>query len=240
MKNNNIIVAIDLMDNKCVRLNQGNFNKKKIYSNNPIDIALLLEDNGIHRIHLVDLDGARKGKVIHWKVLENIAKNTNMIIDFGGGIHTKKDIQSVFESGADIATVGSIAVNNPSLLKEWINVYGHEKILVGADIKHDKIAIDGWKNISNISLLKFLKEKKKHGIKYIFCTDISKDGELSGPSFLLYKKIIHQFPSIKLIASGGVRNIDDIKKLLELGCFGVIIGKAIYENRISFHEILEL
>ncbi|WP_185855675.1 1-(5-phosphoribosyl)-5-[(5-phosphoribosylamino)methylideneamino]imidazole-4-carboxamide isomerase [Blattabacterium cuenoti] len=235
---NKIIVAIDLMNYKCVRLIQGNFRKKKIYYDDPMDIALLLEDNGITRIHLVDLDGARIGKIIHWKILEKIAKNTNLIIDFGGGINTKEDIKYVFESGAHIATVGSIAVKNPLLLKEWINFYGKDKILLGVDVKNESIAIDGWKNLFKISLLDFLVEKKNHGIENIFCTDIFRDGVMEGPSFLLYKKIIKEFTDIKLIASGGVRNINDVEKLLKLGCYGVIIGKAMYEKKISFNEII--
>ncbi len=234
---NNIIIAIDVMNNKCVRLTQGNFCNKKIYKNNPLEMALLLEDNGISRIHLVDLDGARLGKVIHWNILEKIANKTNLIIDFGGGIKTEEDIKLVFENGGNIATIGSIAIKNPIILKKSINIYGKEKILLGVDIKNNYIAINGWTKLLDISLFDFFKQKYINGVKRIFCTDISKDGKLSGPSFNLYKKIIKNFPNIECIASGGIRNIKDIKNLIKIGCYGVIIGKAIYENFISLKEL---
>ncbi|WP_185870674.1 1-(5-phosphoribosyl)-5-[(5-phosphoribosylamino)methylideneamino]imidazole-4-carboxamide isomerase [Blattabacterium cuenoti] len=235
----NIIAAIDIIDGKCVRLIQGDYNKKKIYNNDPLDVAFLLEDNGISRLHLVDLDGAKKGKVVHWKVLEKIATYTHLIIDFGGGIHTDNDVRLVFDSGGYIATVGSIAVQNPFLLKKWIHIYGENKILLGVDVKkNNKIAINGWTKVSEISFWDFLKEKSSHGIKKIFCTDISKDGVLSGPSFSLYKKIIQKFPNIEFIASGGIRNMEDINQLSDLGCYGAIIGKAIYENKISLSELM--
>ncbi|WP_185871816.1 1-(5-phosphoribosyl)-5-[(5-phosphoribosylamino)methylideneamino]imidazole-4-carboxamide isomerase [Blattabacterium cuenoti] len=232
-----IIVAIDLIDGKCVRLVQGDFKRKKIYNEDPLEVALLLENNGISRLHLVDLDGAKKGKVVHWKILEKIAKHTHLIIDFGGGIHSEKDIRTVFENGGDMVTIGSIAVQNPTLLKEWIHIYGDDKILLGVDIKNNKIATNGWTKFIDFPFFDFLQEKSNHGIKKIFCTDISKDGILSGPSFLLYKKIIEKFPNIECIASGGIRNMDDVEKLFNLGCNGVIIGKAIYENKISLSNI---
>ncbi|WP_185864629.1 1-(5-phosphoribosyl)-5-[(5-phosphoribosylamino)methylideneamino]imidazole-4-carboxamide isomerase [Blattabacterium cuenoti] len=234
---NNIIVAIDLIDGKCVRLIQGNFQKKKIYNNDPLDVAYMLEDNGISRLHLVDLDGAREGKIVHWKTLEKIAKNTHLTIDFGGGICTENDVKTVFENGGHMVSVGSIAVKKPIFLKNWIDTYGPDKILLGVDIKNKKIAINGWKILSNIPFWDFLKKKEKDGIRTIFCTDISKDGVLSGPSFSLYSNIIKKFPKIKLIASGGVSSIEDIKNLFHLGCHGVIIGKAIYEKRISLLEL---
>ncbi|WP_185862413.1 1-(5-phosphoribosyl)-5-[(5-phosphoribosylamino)methylideneamino]imidazole-4-carboxamide isomerase [Blattabacterium cuenoti] len=232
-----IIVAIDLMDGKCVRLIQGDFKRKKIYNDDPLEFAFLLENNGISRLHLVDLDGAKKGKVVHWKILEKIATHTHLIIDFGGGIHTEEDLRSVFENGGKIATVGSIAVKKPFLLKKWINIYGGDKILLGVDVKNRKIAINGWKKFVDIPFFDFLKEKNNHGIKKIFSTDISRDGVLSGPSFSLYKEIIKKFPNIELIASGGIRHMEDVNKLFELGCSGVIIGKAIYENKISFSKL---
>ncbi|WP_185869786.1 1-(5-phosphoribosyl)-5-[(5-phosphoribosylamino)methylideneamino]imidazole-4-carboxamide isomerase [Blattabacterium cuenoti] len=233
----NIIAAIDLIDGKCVRLIQGDFNRKKIYNKNPLDVALLLEDKGISRLHLVDLDGAKEGKVIHWNILEKIAKYTNLIIDFGGGIYTEKDVRNVFNNGGHMATVGSIAVKNPLLLKEWIHIYGKDKILLGVDINNNKIATNGWTKFFDIPFFDFLKEKNTHGVKNIFCTDISKDGVLSGPSFTLYEKIIQKFPNMKFIASGGISSIHDIEKLFKLGCNGVIIGKAIYENKISLSEL---
>ncbi|WP_185874014.1 1-(5-phosphoribosyl)-5-[(5-phosphoribosylamino)methylideneamino]imidazole-4-carboxamide isomerase [Blattabacterium cuenoti] len=234
----NIIAAIDIIDGKCVRLIQGDYKKITIYNNDPLDVALLLENYEISRLHLVDLDGAKNGKVIHWNILEKIAKNTNLIIDFGGGIHTDEDIRIVFESGGSIATIGSIAIKNPFILKKWIHIYGVDKILLGVDIKNNQLAMNGWTKLYNkISFWNFLKEKNSHGIKKFFCTDISKDGILSGPSFSLYKKIIKKFPNMKLIASGGVTNIEDIDKLKYLGCYGVIIGKAIYENQISLVEL---
>ncbi|WP_185859490.1 1-(5-phosphoribosyl)-5-[(5-phosphoribosylamino)methylideneamino]imidazole-4-carboxamide isomerase [Blattabacterium cuenoti] len=233
----NIIVAIDLIDGKCVRLKQGDFKKKKIYNHDPLEVAFLLENNGISRLHLVDLDGAKKGKVVHWKILEKIAKHTNLIIDFGGGIHTEEDVRAVFENGGDIATVGSIAVKKPIFLKKWVNIYGDDKILLGVDVKNKKIATNGWTEFFDIPFMDFLEEKNNYGIKKIFCTDISRDGVLSGPSFSLYKEIIQRFPNIELIASGGIRNIEDIDQLFNLGCRGVIIGKAIYENQISLSEL---
>ncbi|WP_185883084.1 1-(5-phosphoribosyl)-5-[(5-phosphoribosylamino)methylideneamino]imidazole-4-carboxamide isomerase [Blattabacterium cuenoti] len=240
IKNHNIIVAIDLIDGKCVRLTQGDFGKKKIYNQNPLEIAFLMEDHGINRIHLVDLDGARMGQVIHWKILEKIAKNTSLVIDFGGGIHSTNDFQFILDCGANMVSIGSIALQNPILFNEWINIYGNEKILLGVDIKNEKIAINGWRTITNVSYIDFIKEQIDHGIRQIFCTDIYQDGSLNGPSFDLYKKIIQKYSAIDLIASGGIRNIQDIKKLIQMGCFGVIIGKAIYENHISFDELQEV
>ncbi|ACY40445.1 1-(5-phosphoribosyl)-5-[(5-phosphoribosylamino)methylideneamino]imidazole-4-carboxamide isomerase [Blattabacterium sp. (Blattella germanica) str. Bge] len=233
----NIIVAIDLIDGKCVRLVQGDFKKKKIYNHDPLEVAFLLENHGISRIHLVDLDGAKRGKVVHWKILEKIAKQTRLIIDFGGGIHTEEDVRAVFENGAHIVTVGSVAVKKPTLLKEWVHIYGNDKILLGVDVKNNKIATHGWTEFFDIPFFDFLEEKNNDGIRKIFCTDISKDGILSGPSFSLYKKIIQRFPNIEFIASGGIRNLEDIDKLFNLGCRGVIIGKAIYENKISLSEL---
>jgi phosphoribosylformimino-5-aminoimidazole carboxamide ribotide isomerase len=232
-----IIVAIDLIDGKCVRLIQGDFERKKIYNEDPLEVAFLLENNGISRLHLVDLDGAKKGKVVHWKILEKIAKYTHLIIDFGGGIHSDEDIRTVFENGGHIATIGSIAVKKPFLLKKWIHTYGGDKILLGVDVKNNKIATNGWTKFIDLPFLDFLQKKRDHGVQKFFCTDISKDGVLSGPSFYLYKKIIKKFPNIEFIASGGVSNIDDIDKLFYLGCSGVIIGKAIYENKISLSDL---
>ncbi|WP_185878051.1 1-(5-phosphoribosyl)-5-[(5-phosphoribosylamino)methylideneamino]imidazole-4-carboxamide isomerase [Blattabacterium cuenoti] len=239
MNYNNIIIAIDLIDNKCVRLTQGNFFKKKIYSNDPLEVSLILKDNGISRLHLVDLDGARTGKIVHWNILNKIAKNTDLIIDFGGGINKNDDIKAVFDNGASIATVGSIAINNPLLLKEWIKTY-EDKILLGIDIINNKIAIQGWKKIYNIHIFDFIDKIYSYNIKNIFCTDIQKDGSLSGPSFYLYKKIIKKYPKLNLIASGGVSNIKDVKNLIKMGCHGVIVGKAFYERKILLKDIKKL
>ncbi|WP_185877527.1 1-(5-phosphoribosyl)-5-[(5-phosphoribosylamino)methylideneamino]imidazole-4-carboxamide isomerase [Blattabacterium cuenoti] len=243
MKNNyinNIIIAIDIINGKCVRLTKGDFSKKKIYNNNPLDIALLLEDNGISRLHLVDLDGAKKGKVVHWKILENITKKTDLIVDFSGGINKENDVKIAFENGASMVSIGTIAVNYPMLLKKLISIYGNDKIILGADVKNYNIVTSGWIKYHDIHILNFLKEKIIHGIKNVFCTDISKDGSLSGPSFTLYEKILEKFPGIKLIASGGISNIKDIKKLIDMGCYGVIIGKSFYEKKISFSDIKKL
>ncbi|WP_185873458.1 1-(5-phosphoribosyl)-5-[(5-phosphoribosylamino)methylideneamino]imidazole-4-carboxamide isomerase [Blattabacterium cuenoti] len=239
MNYKNIIIAIDLINNKCVRLTKGNFLKKKIYSYDPLEISLILEDNGISRLHLVDLDGARIGKVIHWNILEKIAKNTNLIIDFGGGIHKNEDIKKVFDYGASIATVGSIAVKNPFLLKKWIKIY-KEKILLGIDVFNNKIAIKGWTKISNILIFDFIKKIYSYNVRNIFCTDINRDGTLSGPPFNLYKKIIKMYPKLNIIASGGISNIKDIKNLVKIGCNGIIIGKAFYEKKIVFKDIKKL
>ncbi|WP_185882562.1 1-(5-phosphoribosyl)-5-[(5-phosphoribosylamino)methylideneamino]imidazole-4-carboxamide isomerase [Blattabacterium cuenoti] len=232
-----IIVAIDIIDGQCVRLIQGNYQKKTIYKKNPLDMARFIEDNGLYRLHLVDLDGAKERKIINWKILNQIATYTNLTIDFGGGIYTEEDIKIVFDNGAHIATIGSIAVINASMFNNWIHIYGTDKILLGVDVINNKIATNGWTQLHNISLLKFLEEKIKYGINKIFCTDISKDGLLSGPSLSLYQTIIKQFPNMKVIASGGITSITNIRQLHDVGCYGVIIGKAIYENKILISDL---
>ena len=232
-----IIPAIDIIDGKSVRLTQGDYAQKKIYNENPLEVALQFVDIGITRLHLVDLDGAKAGKIINHKILENIASKTKLIIDFGGGIKNDGDIEQVFNYGADIATIGSIAVKNKELFHSWIKKYGAEKILLGADVKNEKIAIHGWLENTEISIFDFIKENLREGIRNIFCTDIAKDGLLQGPSLDLYKNIIQKFPQINLIASGGVSNLADLDELRKIGCNIAIIGKAIYENRISFVEL---
>lgn len=232
-----IIPAIDIIDGKCVRLTQGDYSQKKIYNEDPLEVALEFEDIGIKRLHLVDLDGAKEGKVINFKVLEKIANKTKLKIDFGGGIKTNEDIHSIFEAGASIATIGSLAVKNKLLFFSWLKKYGPEKILLGADVKNEKIAINGWLETTELSIFDFIKENMEQGIKNIFCTDISKDGLLEGPSIDLYKKIIMEFPKINLIASGGVANLKDLDDLKEIGCSGAIVGKAIYEKRITLTEL---
>lgn len=232
-----IIPAIDLIDGKCVRLTQGDYDKKTIYNENPLEVAKQFESIGIKRLHLVDLDGAKKGEVVNIKVLENIASNTDLIIDFGGGIKSEESLQHVFNAGANLATIGSLAVKEPELFFDWIEKYGPGKIMLGADVNNEKIAISGWLNTTDINVYDFIKINYLKGIKKVFCTDISKDGMLQGPALDLYMKIMKEVPGLKIIASGGVSGIDDIKLLKQIGCGGVIIGKAIYEGRITIDEL---
>ncbi len=235
-----IIPAIDIIDGKCVRLTQGDYQQKKIYNEHPLEVAKQFEDAGLMRLHLVDLDGAKTGAVKNWKVLETIAINTNLIIDFGGGIKTEKDIDIVFNSGAALATVGSIAVKDENTFISWIEKYGANKFLLGADVKEEKIAVAGWLETTDIGIYDFIENYVQKGIRQLFCTDVSKDGKLEGPAIELYKNIISQFPSLHFIASGGVASIDDLIELNAIGCAGAIVGKAIYEGRISVHEIAQI
>jgi phosphoribosylformimino-5-aminoimidazole carboxamide ribotide isomerase len=232
-----IIPAIDIIDGKCVRLSKGDYNTKKIYNENPLEVAKQFEAHGIQYLHLVDLDGAKSSKIVNYKILEQIASKTNLKIDFGGGLKSDSDLQIAFESGANQITGGSIAVKNPNLFEEWISKYGSKKIILGADANNEKIAISGWLENSDKDLIPFIQNYKNKGIQYIICTDIAKDGMLEGPSFDLYKRILEQVEEIKLIASGGISTFDELPKLAELGCEGVIIGKAIYENRISLKQL---
>ncbi|MDB5191674.1 MAG: hisA [Segetibacter sp.] len=227
------IPAIDIIDGKCVRLTQGDYSQKKIYNEDPLEVAKEFEDAGLSRLHLVDLDGAKAGAVKNWKVLEAIAGKTRLIIDFGGGIKTENDVDIVFESGAVLATVGSIAVKDEATFVHWLEQYGAEKFLLGADVKDEKIAIGGWLETTDIWIYDFIEKYISKGVQQIFCTDVSKDGKLEGPSIDLYKNILSKFPSLHFIASGGVSSIEDVHALKEIGCKGVIIGKAIYEGRIS-------
>ncbi len=235
-----IIPAIDIIDGKCVRLTQGNYQQKKIYNEHPLEVAKQFEDAGLMRLHLVDLDGAKTGAVKNWKVLETIATNTNLIIDFGGGIKTEKDIDIVFNSGAALATVGSIAVRDENTFISWIEKYGANQFLLGADVKEEKIAVAGWLETTDIGIYDFIENYVQKGIRQLFCTDVSKDGKLEGPAIDLYKNIITQFPSLQFIASGGVACMDDLVELKEIGCAGAIVGKAIYEGRISVKEIAQI
>ncbi len=232
-----IIPAIDIIDGKCVRLTQGDYAQKTIYNENPLEVALEFESIGINRLHLVDLDGAKLGKVVNYKVLEKIASKTKLSIDFGGGIKTDDDIETVFNYGADLATIGSIAVKNKELFFSWIEKHGTEKIFLGADVKNEKIAVGGWLETTNVSIYDFIEENLKEGIKHVFCTDISKDGLLQGPSIDLYKNILSKFPSLNLTASGGVSKLDDLVELKNIGCSSAIVGKAIYEGRITMNEL---
>ncbi len=232
-----IIPAIDIIEGKCVRLEQGDYSIKKIYSENPLELAKQFEDNGIRNLHLVDLDGAKSSKIVNWKVLNQIALKTNLKIDFGGGIKSDNDLKIAFENGANKITAGSIAVKNKQQVLSWINKYGNEKIILGADVKSENIAINGWKVNTNLNVFNFISDYHKNGIKNVICTDISKDGMLEGTSVDLYKKILEKFPDIKLIASGGVINISELDLLIDINVNGVIIGKAIYENRITLKEL---
>lgn len=231
-----IIPAIDLIDGKCVRLSQGDFAQKKIYNENPLEVAKEFEQFGIKRLHLVDLDGAKFGKVTNLKTLESIAANTNLIIDFGGGIKTDSDIQSVFNAGASLASIGSVAVKDAEKFFSWLKTYGSEKILLGADVRDGKLAINGWLTDTEIEIIPFLTDYFAKGVTQVFCTDISKDGILQGSANELYQEILANLPKLSLIASGGVSKIEDVHDLDKIGCSGVIIGKAIYEGRIKLKD----
>jgi len=235
-----IIPAIDIIEGKCVRLTQGDYSQKKIYNENPLEVAKQFEDAGLRRLHLVDLDGAKSGEVKNWKVLERIAVKTTLVIDFSGGIGTQKNVQITFDSGAAFAAVGSIAVKDEILFSKWLQFFGPKKFIVGADVKDDLIVIKGWTETTALSVFDLVKKYEAMGIEQFFCTDVSKDGLLQGVSIDLYKKIIEQFPSIHLIASGGVSSIDEIEKLDKVGCKGVIIGKAIYENHIHLSDLKKI
>lgn len=234
-----IIPAIDIYNGKCVRLSKGDYNTQKIYNENPTEVAQSFEDNGITYLHLVDLDGAKSQKIINYKVLEDIAAKTNLIIDFGGGIKSSEDVKIAFESGASKITGGTVAAKKPELFLQWLKQYGNEKIILGADCENQKIATNGWLESSSIDVIDFIKEFKKQGIKEVICTDISKDGMLQGPSIELYQKILSQ-TEINLVASGGVSTIDDLIRLKEIGCEGAIIGKAIYEGNITLKQLQTL
>ncbi|MFY8187908.1 MAG: 1-(5-phosphoribosyl)-5-[(5-phosphoribosylamino)methylideneamino]imidazole-4-carboxamide isomerase [Flavobacterium sp.] len=234
-----IIPAIDIISGQCVRLTQGNYATQKIYSKNPLDVAKAFEDHGIRFLHLVDLDGAKSKHIVNHKILEQIATQTQLKVDFGGGIKSEADVKIAFECGASQITAGSLALQNPDLFLKWLNTFGQDKIILGADAKNRKIATQGWLSDSNQDVLEFISGFEKKGVRHVICTDISKDGMLEGPSFELYAEILEK-TNIQLIASGGVSKIDDIIQLKRLGCEGVIIGKAIYEGRISFKELEKL
>ena len=232
-----IIPAIDIIDGKCVRLTQGDYAQKKVYNEHPLEVAMAFEDAGLRRLHLVDLDGAKAGAVKNWKVLETLAGKTGLVIDFGGGIKTATDVEIIFNSGAALATVGSIAVKNADLFVSWLQDYGAERFLLGADVKNEKIAVGGWLETTDRWIYDFIREYLEKGVQQIFCTDVSKDGLLQGPALDLYRNIVGKFPELHFIASGGVSGIDDVHRLEEVGCKGVIIGKAIYEGRIKLSEL---
>jgi phosphoribosylformimino-5-aminoimidazole carboxamide ribotide isomerase len=235
-----IIPAIDIIDGKCVRLTQGDYAQKKVYNEHPLEVAAAFEDAGLRRLHLVDLDGARAGAVKNWKVLETLAGKTSLVIDFGGGIKTATDVDIVFNSGAALATVGSIAVKDAALFADWLLEYGADKFLLGADVKEEKIAVHGWQETTEIWIYDFIRDYVERGVRQVFCTDVSKDGLLQGPALDLYRMIVKEFPELHFIASGGVSEMDDVRRLAEVGCKGVIIGKAIYEGRIRLNELTAL
>jgi phosphoribosylformimino-5-aminoimidazole carboxamide ribotide isomerase len=232
-----IIPAIDIIDGKCVRLTQGDYAQKKIYNENPLEVARRFEDAGIEYLHLVDLDGAKAGKVVNWGVIESITSNTKLAIDFGGGIKTDDEIRKLFDAGVKQVNLGSIAVKQPELVTTWIKKYSAAKIILSADVKNELVSISGWTENSAIDITDFIVDHVKHGIKYVTCTDISTDGMLQGPNINLYSKLLKTFSGINLIASGGVSSLEDLNKLKEIHVDGVIIGKAIYEGRIKLEEL---
>ena len=232
-----IIPAIDIIEGKCVRLTEGDYAQKKIYNENPLEVAKAFEGIGLMRLHLVDLDGAKAGEVVNWKVLEKIANQTQLKIDFGGGIKTEATLKTVLDTGDKYATIGSLAVKSPEIFQEWIARFGAKVFMLGADVFEEKIAIGGWLEKTNITVFDFMKLYMDKGVKQIFCTDIQKDGKLEGPSIELYQKILEQFPTLHLIASGGVSSLDDLIELEEIGCSAAIVGKAIYENKITINEL---
>jgi phosphoribosylformimino-5-aminoimidazole carboxamide ribotide isomerase len=232
-----IIPAIDIIEGKCVRLSQGDFNKKKVYNNNPVEVAKQFQDSGIKRLHLVDLDGARTGAVKNWEVLDAIASQTTLQIDFGGGIASTENVITALDSGATYISVGSIAVKNKLLFSDWLLQFGPGKFLLGADVRDEKIVVTGWKDTTAINVFGFVSHYVSCGVNSIFCTDVSKDGMMKGPSIDLYKKLLQQNKNMNLIASGGVSSLTDIDELDQTGCYGVIIGKAIYEGTITLKEL---
>ncbi|WP_179004757.1 1-(5-phosphoribosyl)-5-[(5-phosphoribosylamino)methylideneamino]imidazole-4-carboxamide isomerase [Winogradskyella forsetii] len=234
-----IIPAIDIIDGKCVRLTKGDYNTKKVYNENPLEVAKAFEANGIQYLHLVDLDGAKSKHIVNHNILESIATKTNLKVDFGGGLKSNDDLRIAFECGANQITGGSIAANNPKVFLEWLETYGSEKIILGADCKDRKIATNGWLEASELDVVDFIKDYESKGVQYVICTDIAKDGMLQGTSNELYEEIISK-SNVKLIASGGVSSLHDLEHVNAIGCEGVILGKAIYEGNISLTELQKL
>ena len=232
-----IIPAIDIIEGKCVRLTEGDYTQKKIYNEDPLEVAKQFEGVGLMRLHLVDLDGAKAGKVINWKVLEKIANKTGLVIDFGGGIKTEATLKTVLDTGATYATIGSLAVKESATFEQWIERFGAQIFMLGADVYEEKIAVGGWLEKTEIDVFDFIGSYMDKGVTQIFCTDIQKDGKLEGPSIELYQKILQQYPTLQLIASGGVSQLKDLEELSRIGCSGAIVGKAIYENKISLLEL---
>ncbi len=235
-----IVPAIDLIDGQCVRLTKGDYNTTKVYNPNPVEVAQEFEAAGLTHLHLVDLDGARKREVVNWEVLEGIAKNTNLKIDFSGGLSSGEQVEKAFKLGAYKVTVGSIAVKKLGMFKEWIKVFGTDRIILGADVLNHNIAIHGWESVSDVNILSFLNGFYRWGVRHVMCTDVTKDGMLQGPATELYKSILAKYPKIELVASGGVSSIEDLKELKAAGCAYAIVGKAIYEGKISLSELAAL
>jgi phosphoribosylformimino-5-aminoimidazole carboxamide ribotide isomerase len=232
-----IIPAIDIIDGQCVRLAQGDYAQKKVYETDPVAVARTFEKAGMDYLHLVDLDGAKQGKVTNWKVVEAICKSTSLKVDFGGGIKTKSEIRQLLELGVRQVNLGSVAVKEPEKVSIWVDEFGADKIILSADVRDEQIAISGWTETSSLSIQDFISNYQTIGITYVTCTDISKDGMLGGPNVDLYVKLLTQFPSLKLIASGGVSNLNDLNQLKAAGLYGAIVGKAIYEGRVSLTEL---
>lgn len=235
-----IIPAIDIIDGKCVRLTQGDYAQKKVYNENPLDVARSFEASGLTHLHLVDLDGARQGKVVNWQVIESITKGTSLRVDFGGGIKTTEEIDRLISLGVRQVNLGSVAVKEPEKITAWLEQFGAKHIILSADVKNEMISINGWQHDSTINIVTFLRDYIQRGIEHVTCTDISTDGMLSGPNIDLYKKVLLNFPQLNLIASGGVSVIDDLHELRSIGVDGVIVGKAIYEGRITLDELAKL
>ena len=235
-----IIPAIDIINGKCVRLTKGDYTQQKVYSESPVEVAKQFAGAGFKRLHIVDLDGAKAGVIMNMAVLENIAASVDMVIDFGGGVKKITDVEDILNAGASMVTIGSLAVKHPEVLEEWLMEFGADKFLIGADVLNENVKISGWLQDGDINIFDFVGKLIGVGATNIFCTDISKDGMMQGPSIELYKKIMEQHPEINLTASGGVSNIDDVKRLKEIGCSGVIIGKAIYENLVTLDELIKL
>lgn len=232
-----IIPAIDLIDGRCVRLTEGDYERKTVYHDDPLEMARAFEAAGLRRLHLVDLDGAKAGKVVNWKVLEAIAKGTGLSIDFGGGVKTEEDVHRILDAGADWVTVGSIAVKDEARLTGWFERHGPERFLLGADVRDGNIAISGWTESTDLPWRAFIARYVAHGVRQVFCTDVSRDGRLEGPSLDLYREMREAFPGLGLIASGGVASMDDLYALRDIGCSGAIVGKAIYEGRIRIGDL---
>lgn len=233
-----LIPAIDLIDGKCVRLTQGDYDTQKVYNEDPVEVAKMFEDHGIRRLHMVDLDGARAGRIINYRTLERVANRTALVIDFGGGLKQDGDLEIAFDSGAQMVTGGSIAVKQPEQFAAWIQRFGSERILLGADAKERKIAVSGWQEHTDLELIPFIEGYRHKGITKAICTDIGRDGMLQGPAVELYQEIRQAIPDLYLIASGGVGNVADIERLAEAGIPAVIFGKALYEGRIQLKDLL--
>lgn len=232
-----IIPAIDIIERKCVRLTQGDYAQKKVYNENPVDVAISFEEEGLKYLHLVDLDGAKAGKVINWDTVKAVTSKTKLIVDFGGGIKTETEIQKLLDLGVAQVNLGSVAVKQPGLVRQWLKKFGPEKIILSADVKDEIVQISGWQEKTSLTINAFVSDYQKYGIQFVTCTDISTDGMLTGPNVTLYKNLVSLFPAIKWIASGGVSSMEDVYELKNIGMNGVIIGKAIYENKINLKDL---